>query len=168
MVTSHGRQPFPCRVLLDSGSQSNIASSGLIELSGSQVTNASVKVVGLGNSAHRMEKQAYITIKARVSEYQKTIPVLITDHITGPLPQEDLDISEWDLSEINLADPEFHLSRPVDLLLGAEIMFDILRDGNKKLSPHLPSIQNSALGWLVGGNITRMRVNREVIEFLLH
>lgn len=159
---------MPCRILLDSGSQSNIASSRLIERSGAQVVDATVRIVGLANRAQTIQKQTYVTIKARTSDYQKTIPVLVTDYITGPLPQEDVDISEWDLSEFNLADPEFHLSRSVDMLVGAEVMFDVIRNGNTKLAQHLPSVQNSALGWLVGGDVTRMRVNREVLEISIH
>lgn len=88
----------------------------------------------------------------------------MTDTITSPLPQEDIDISDWNLSHVNLADPEFHLRRSVDLLLGAAVMFDILRDGNRKISENLPSIQNTALGWLVGGDVTRMKMNGEVTK----
>lgn len=163
LISSGDAAPISCRALLDTGSQTNLACSKVIELCGARTSKAKVKVVGFGNGSQRLEKQACITIKAKTSNYQKTILVLVTDTITSSLPHEDIDINDWDLSHVNLADPEFHLRRPVDLLLGAAVMFDILRDGNTKISKNLPSIQNTALGWIVGGDITRMKMNGEVI-----
>lgn len=75
--------------------------------------------------------------RARSSSYCKTISSLVTETITGPIPEHDVDIHGWELSDINLADPDFHLSRPVDMLLGVSVMFDILRNGNIKIGNYM-------------------------------
>lgn len=56
------------------------------------------------------------------------------------------------------------MSQPVGMLLGAEVMLETIRNGNKKQSHNLPSIQNIALGWFVGRDLTRMKVNKEVLK----
>lgn len=104
--------------------------------------------------------------RARSSSYCKTISSLVTETITGPIPEHDVDIHGWELSDINLADPDFHLSRPVDMLLGVSVMFDILRNGNIKIGEQLPLIQNTVLGWIVGGNVARLNYGGNLNRFM--
>ena len=60
----------------------------------------------------------------------------------------------WDhISDLKLADPEFKTPSRVDILLGAEVFMDILRDGRRKGPPGTPSALNTMLGWVVFGKI---------------
>lgn len=78
-----------------------------------------------------IHKRASVAFKSRMSNYCKTISVLVTDNITGLLPPNEMNIDGWDIPDVNLADPTFHLSRPVDMLLGTSVLFGILRSGNR-------------------------------------
>ncbi|XP_072389402.1 uncharacterized protein [Diabrotica undecimpunctata] len=53
--------------------------------------------------------------------------------------------------------PHFCTPSEVDILLGADIYFDIVTYGLIKLGPNLPILQNTHLGYIVGGNIPYAR-----------
>ncbi|XP_076301937.1 uncharacterized protein LOC143220085 [Lasioglossum baleicum] len=52
---------------------------------------------------------------------------------------------------LKLADPVFHHSDPVDILLGAESYDLILLEGVKKGPPHTPVAQETHFGWILTG-----------------
>lgn len=156
------RAPILCRALLDSGSQFNFATKSLLNLLGVSTDATRVNVQGFGQCGQAIHERAMICITSRVSSYRRTVPVLVTETITGCVPPKDINTDQWNLSDIDLADPSFHLSKPVDLLLGVSTVFDIIRSGNKQIGEELPHIQNTALGWVVGGGPAYMKANREV------
>lgn len=55
--------------------------------------------------------------------------------------------------DIQLADDGFFQSKRIDVLLGASMFFDILRDGRFKLGKDLPTLQNSVFGLIASGKI---------------
>lgn len=62
------------------------------------------------------------------------------------------DISDLKLpNNIKLADKNFNKSTPIDLLLGANLFFDILCVGQIKLGNNKPIIQKTKLGWIISG-----------------
>ncbi|XP_076384470.1 uncharacterized protein LOC143263257 [Megalopta genalis] len=56
-------------------------------------------------------------------------------------------------SHIELADPEFHLQRPIDMLIGAGIFWTLLCVGQHKSTSNL-LLQKTQLGWVLGGTPT--------------
>ncbi|KMQ84479.1 gag-pol polyprotein precursor, partial [Lasius niger] len=57
------------------------------------------------------------------------------------------------LDGLELADPEFLASDPVDLLLGADVCADILQEGLRRGGPQEPVAQQTTLGWILSGTI---------------
>ncbi|XP_026482273.1 uncharacterized protein LOC113389456 [Ctenocephalides felis] len=51
----------------------------------------------------------------------------------------------------DLADPEFNVALPVELLIGSELYFDILQQGCVRLGHCLPVLRKSHFGWLLSG-----------------
>ena len=65
----------------------------------------------------------------------------------------DIDISTWKFpSDVILADRDFHKSAPIDILLGAEIFFEILVHGRYECKG-LPVLQNTKLGYILSGKL---------------
>lgn len=80
---------------------------------------------------------------------------LITPKITVDLPTAKVDISEWKhVHNKPLADPSFNNPGKIDLLIGAKLFFKLLTDGLHHGSADMPTLQNTELGWLVGGRYT--------------
>ncbi|XP_078051368.1 uncharacterized protein LOC144477515 [Augochlora pura] len=97
------------------------------------------------------------TIKSRVSDYQRTLTFLIIPTISSCIPSQTIDRSSISVSKnLILADPNFHLSAPVDLLLGAGAALSVLSVGQINLSPpNSPDLymQKTRLGWVIGGSV---------------
>ncbi|XP_065081188.1 uncharacterized protein LOC135703793 [Ochlerotatus camptorhynchus] len=67
---------------------------------------------------------------------------------------DEIDSSRLDLPEdIVLADPLFTEPSSVDVIIGAGLFFDLLRNEKIKLGDNGPIVQNTSLGWIVCGNL---------------
>lgn len=82
------------------------------------------------------------------------------NHLIRNLPSYSFAEPQWNfLENINLADPKFYVSRPVDLLLGAEVYSKILMNGICKIDDNLPIAQQTRLGWILSGNYRSYQCN---------
>lgn len=54
---------------------------------------------------------------------------------------------------IILADVNYGISDKIDMLIGANLYFDLLEPGLIRLGSNLPILQNSKLGWVLGGSV---------------
>ncbi|XP_058827738.1 uncharacterized protein LOC131687658 [Topomyia yanbarensis] len=62
--------------------------------------------------------------------------------------------AEWILPESTLmADPQFHETGPVDVIIGAEYYMDLLKEGQLKATSEGPTLQNTVFGWIVSGRV---------------
>jgi hypothetical protein len=78
----------------------------------------------------------------------------VVPKITEDLPYDVIDKSLIYIPpNIKLADPLFHKTRPVDLLIGAELFSNLLSDGRISQSGHQPHFQETKLGWVIAGSI---------------
>lgn len=74
--------------------------------------------------------------------------------ITADQPSFNIDINSWKISSsITLADPEFHRTQRVDMLLGAEVFYDLMGCKRIEIGEGLPSLFETKIGWIVAGKI---------------
>jgi hypothetical protein len=67
-------------------------------------------------------------------------------------PTMKLDTSGWKLpKDIKLADDHFYEPGGIDLLLGAELFYEIMQSG-RYTRPNRPVLQETTLGWMLAGN----------------
>ncbi|XP_044248743.2 uncharacterized protein [Drosophila takahashii] len=103
--------------------------------------------------------------RSQLSPFELSLDLCITPTIAYQ-PDTHIDISTWNFPpNMPLADDQFHLSRSVDMLLGAEAFFDILAVGQNKLGSHLPTLQKTLFGWVVAGS-HRSNQSRESYAYL--
>ncbi|XP_011859008.1 PREDICTED: uncharacterized protein LOC105556521 [Vollenhovia emeryi] len=143
-----------CRALLDTCATANFISEGLARRLRLPITTCALPV-GAINSMNTISKGVIrITIQSLHSEFRKdlqclTIPV-ISDLVPSEIfPRDSITIP----SNIKLADPEFHLPRPVDLLIGAGATLSLFSIGQINLSirDNDLHLQKTCLGWIVAG-----------------
>ena len=68
------------------------------------------------------------------------------------VPDKEIDISTMrHVNKLNLADPAFNVSNKVDLLLGADVIEDILLDN--KIKDNCLCFRESVFGWVVSGPV---------------
>ena len=60
---------------------------------------------------------------------------------------------------IQLADPEFYKSKPIDLLIGAEVFWQLIMTNNIPQTQNHPHFQETQLGWIAGGAVNHKTSN---------
>ncbi|XP_011860876.1 PREDICTED: uncharacterized protein LOC105558010, partial [Vollenhovia emeryi] len=67
----------------------------------------------------------HATIRSRLSNFTASSEFLITDKITGDLPQQEITVLKIP-NHMQLADPHFNVPNRVDILIGADIFWELL------------------------------------------
>ena len=133
-----------CKALLDSASQGHFVTERLVQ----QIHLRKFKVTKTIYYAASLE------IKSRVSNWETKIDCAILPEITGMTPATFVDSSDWGIPEgLMLADDNFNMPNSVDVLLGADVFFEVLRHDKKTRPGNYPVLQDTDLGWIVSGKI---------------
>lgn len=152
LIDDNGTEHF-ARALLDSGSECCFMVESLAQQIKAKRTKIQVPITGIGQSSTYARHKLQSTIRSRVSGYSTAVEFLVLPKVTVNLPSTSIDVSSWEIPDgIQLADPSFYDTRPVQLVLGAEIFFDLFKvSGRIQLGESLPNLVNSVLGWVVSG-----------------
>ncbi|XP_031339663.1 uncharacterized protein LOC116168131 [Photinus pyralis] len=143
-----------CRALLDVGSQSNFISQPMLERLKLKTIPVNIPVTGIAQTSTSISKLTKITLKSRFNTYSANIDCLVIPKIGGKVPTHSFPINTLLIPEtIKLADPEFHIPKDIDLLLGAELFWNLLCIGQIKLPNNQPYLQKTKLGWVIGGEL---------------
>ncbi|XP_062557359.1 uncharacterized protein LOC134222233 [Armigeres subalbatus] len=158
MVDDNGTQ-YPVRALLDSGSECCFATERIYQRMKVHRSKVNLPIAGIGAASTRVHYKFQITIKSRVSSYATRIEAFVLPKVTVDLPSISIDASNWTLpSGIQLADPSFYQSGTIDVVLGAEVFFDLFSvEGRISLGESLPPLVNSVFGWVVSGKTHQRR-----------
>lgn len=151
-VKKSSGEKVPCRVLLDSGSESNFITENMCQLLGLKKTKINMEISGVTGLTANVKYETNATISSRFTNFEENLDFLVLSKITGNLPLSTFDVSDWEIpSTTDLADPEFFTPNKIDMLLGGEIFYDLLCYGKIQLSKDLPSLRKTLLGWIVVG-----------------
>ncbi|XP_050072380.1 uncharacterized protein LOC126560464 [Anopheles maculipalpis] len=146
--------PHLCRVLLDTGSQVNFVTEELAHRLQLPVKPANVPITGINALRTLARDKVELKIRSRVSCYEVNLECLITPKVTGTIPTSNVNI---DLSLLPigtmLADPMFFKPQKVDMLIGAELFFEILRPNQLELAANMPMLRETHFGWIVSGTV---------------
>ncbi|XP_055527495.1 uncharacterized protein LOC129720100 [Wyeomyia smithii] len=116
-------------------------------------------IAGIGQSSAHARQTLLTTVRSRFGKYTYTLDFLVLPKVTIDLPSASVDVSSWEIPPgVQLADPSFHRTTPVDLVLGAEIFFDLFKvAGRIPLGEDLPVLVNFVFGWVMSGKSTLNR-----------
>lgn len=93
-----------------------------------------------------------ITITSLNNGFSRKIGCYITKTPTDCIPINSFSRSNFKIPEgITLANPEFNVSGPIDLILNAEILWEILSSKRINLRDTRVCLADTAFGWIVGG-----------------
>lgn len=145
-----------CRVILDSGFQSNYVTKALCDALNIPLQRTNFTVTGVNNVTSSIKYKCIIRISSRTTNFARIIACFVVPTIIGKLPTVDFDVDDWNTpANIQLADSQFNISGAVDLLIGASLFWEIILPGKMKLSRTRPILQNSLFGWIVCGTINQ-------------
>ncbi|XP_073831766.1 uncharacterized protein [Musca autumnalis] len=141
------------RALLDSCSELNFISEETAKRLKLKFRPFSQEISGIAEVRTAIKFSVDTTIKSRSSSFVWSSTFAVTKNISSRQPGEFINTSQWKIPQnIEFADPLFYKPQRIDVLLSAEVFFDLLIDGRISLGNGLPCLTNTVFGWIVGGS----------------
>lgn len=156
----------PARALLDSGSQMCFMSENMSQKLKFERSRETISVSGIGQSTEQCNQSIIARVKSRVSHFSVQEEFYVLPQLTMDLPTSKVDIHDLNIPQtINLADPHFNDPGSIDLIIGATLFFDLLKNESMKLERNRFTIHNTELGWIVCGRIQQEQSSENTANF---
>ncbi|XP_049882518.1 uncharacterized protein LOC126378330 [Pectinophora gossypiella] len=148
-------ETYTLRALLDSGSQSSfITDAAMAKIGMTKVKSNIQSISGLSNAVVNINEHCNIVVQSSYSSFKAPVKCFVLPIITDRLPHAEIHVHDLNIpSDIQLADPKFYQPSDIDLLLGADIFWDVLGSARIKLGKNKPILQETLLGWIVAGSM---------------
>lgn len=158
--TADGTQ-IKLRALIDQGSQISLITEHAAQLLGVKRERCKGVIFGVGQKENHCKGMTTINCSSVYNDFKFQTSVFIMNNLIKNLPNKTFAKPSWShIQNIHLADPDFHNSRQVDLLFGADIYSQIMLGGIIKGDDVTqPIAQQTYLGWLLCGNVKTFQCN---------
>jgi hypothetical protein len=101
---------------------------------------------------------------AHDSSSLENLDAIVLPSLTKSLPLQSISIGNWPhLESLSLADPNFNISKLIDILLGVDVYHEILKPGLILGPKRTPAVQDTIFGWVLFGNTSPKPVNEPTI-----
>ncbi|UYV73009.1 hypothetical protein LAZ67_10001506 [Cordylochernes scorpioides] len=152
-VFNSNNDELMCRALIDSGAQKSLITKTLADKLNITQEHTKVKISGFNST---MQSQVNKIIKVKLSSiydhFKFETKALIVKDLSNKIPNFYTHNPVWPhLNNLKLADPEFYIPRPIDIIIGADLYLDLVEPGLIKGPRDAPSAMNSKLGWIISG-----------------
>lgn len=154
LVQDASGQMRDARALLDCASESSYVTENCRRRLGIARKKCDIAVQGMNNvPILSIKAQAQLFLHpVRKDIPHLTINVYMVPRITGLTPSTHVRKAEWKhLDGLELADPRYAESLPVDVLLGADVFPYITRSGRRETSMEEPVGIETVFGWILMG-----------------
>ncbi|KAF0713514.1 Integrase catalytic domain-containing protein, partial [Aphis craccivora] len=151
-VFNNDGKPVRCRVLMDSGSQNNFITEHMAQM---------LKLrPGIGHTLHTIRSEITVTVGSCITDFKANISCLIIPCITNNIPLSAVNAESIKIpSNIVLADKSYNKPQRIDMLIGIELFFDLLNQGQIKLNENGPILKETKFGWIVAGPVSSNKSN---------
>lgn len=156
------------RLLLDNGSTANFMTQELCGKLGLSKHGTRSTVTSICNQSCKSTQSCNITIESFYGDYKVDINCLLLPQITKLLPSKLVRSDTIPIpSGIRLADPSFNVPAAVDILVGAEMFWNVLCNNSINLGNNQPKLYETRLGWLVSGYVARANSSKVQCNFIV-
>jgi len=144
-----------CHAILDSGSQVCLITRECASRLKISAVNSSLSIASIGSITAKTGTMISTTMCSRMNDFKAFIDFHIINSITNRLPSHCINMETLNIPHTisnYLADPHFSEPASVDVLLAAEIFFELFTGEKMTVSP-LVTLHNTNLGWIFTGSI---------------
>lgn len=140
------------RAVLDSGSTSSLMSERMFRILNLPYNNINQSVEGINNAITHINKICHLRFKSLDETFLRNVNCFVLPNLTNNVPSRTVNISNLNIpSNICLADPHFYKPAAVDIILGADVFWDIIGSQRINLGNDKPALCDSRLGWIISG-----------------
>ncbi|XP_011859829.1 PREDICTED: uncharacterized protein LOC105557255 [Vollenhovia emeryi] len=155
-IRDRERNPIKCRALLDTCATANLISESILKRLNIHVSKGALSVGMINDVNTESRGIVRVTMQSMHDNYRRDLTCLVIPVIADLIPSEVFPRETIELpSNVRLADPNFHLPRAVDLLIGSGLTLSLFSVGQINLSRenHDLYLQKTRLGWVVVGGV---------------
>ena len=147
--TSHGHY-ITCRVLLDCASELSYITERCSQSLGLSRSPSRIIVSGItGLEGETTRGSCVAHIKSKTTDHTFNACLHILSKITTALPTKTTNVTNLQLQGLSLADPFYNISAPIDVLLGADHVWNIFTFNKIHDSCGNPTAISTTLGWVI-------------------
>lgn len=145
---------FSARALLDSGSQSSFIAESLCKRLGLETSQVNLTVFGTANRISSLKSKCVVKVSSEFSNFQAKLPCFVLPQITQISVINNFNLRDLKIPHnIKLADPQALEGGPIDVLIGADLFWDLLHQDKILLGKGLLSLRKTEFGWILTGAV---------------
>ncbi|XP_061712824.1 uncharacterized protein LOC133521773 [Cydia pomonella] len=154
------------RVILDNGSEGCLITEALCDKLNPQSLQSTEELNGIMNLATHSSRVCEIEINSLVTNFKARLQCRVLPQLTSSLPTFPSKRNQFRIPDnVRLADPNFYESQPVELLIGADLFWELL-EGQVEITrlTNGAFLVNTKLGWIVSGPVSSNTRNTKPIN----
>ncbi|GFR22871.1 retrovirus-related Pol polyprotein from transposon 17.6 [Trichonephila clavata] len=131
-------------------------------------SSATISCLGSFNTVSNGEVDLLFTSHFE-SDLQISTSAFVIEKVTDKIPHVHLTCNIcYKFNDLRLADPSFHKSANIDILLGVNVFLNLINGEIIKRAPNLPFAMSTKLGWIISGttNLESPNSNPVVVNHL--
>ncbi|XP_076284663.1 uncharacterized protein LOC143211104 [Lasioglossum baleicum] len=168
VVVTAGGRTTTARALVDPCSEVSLVIESLAQRMRLPRTSCSRLVFGAGaNATATTRGKVVMTLSSTTANNVQSCKVeaLVLPRITTYRPCCSKPTHDWPhMEDLQLADPRTMVTTPIEVLLGADVYPQILREGTRRGGRHAPIAQETIFGWILSGPTARRRASPQTVS----
>ncbi|XP_055931929.1 uncharacterized protein LOC129962211 [Argiope bruennichi] len=148
------------RCLLDVGSQSCLCKKACAERLHLRLERINTVVSCVNDAAMVVNNCVITTVANKDRSFEPELSMLVVSKITDVTPNKVINVSMEVLGLPSLADPSFNIPGKIELLLGAEVFYELLRPGQFRDLNSSLLLQNIVFGYVASDSVDEVKKNK--------
>ncbi|XP_043063598.1 uncharacterized protein LOC122319869 [Drosophila ficusphila] len=153
-------QSMIVRALIDHGSEGTLVTENVVQALGLKRFSVSAEITGVGeNSTNKWKHRTGFTLSSCIHpQFQMSVDTaFVLRSLTSPLPKMNIHLQNWShIQGLELAGPTFTRSGRIDLLIGVDVIPQLMLSEVRKGAQDQPITQRTQLGWIVFGKTNQI------------
>ncbi|GFW62976.1 DUF1758 domain-containing protein [Trichonephila clavipes] len=153
LVKNKYSQWVEVRCLLDVGWQSCLCMRACAEKLQLKMEKINTVVLCVNDASMVVKNCVKTSVANKAKTFESELMLLVVNKITDLIPNKVIDV-DVNVSEfVPLADDKFNIPDRIDMLLGAEIFYELLKPGKFYCDNSHLVLQNTVFGYVVSGSV---------------
>ena len=156
-----GKKIF-ARALLDTGAQSSLVTMDLAKRINNSLLTTNKRIKGVGEDKGRIPAGEIEIILQGIQGQTLNLRPLVYKTLTSLVPESPISVEGF--TDLTLADPEYNIPAPIDMILGLDVYHDVMLPQVIHQPGNLTA-QHSIFGWVISGKTSTETVETSVNHF---